>query len=78
MKTCPVCDAIAFDDAVVCYGCLHRFDEDEPSHDEGGEENVAQATSPAQQVLEFLIRFTPATSPSGAVTWSCAVEPVSC
>ena len=29
MKTCPVCKAIAFDDALVCYGCLHRFEEDE-------------------------------------------------
>lgn len=27
MKTCPVCNARAFDDMDVCYGCLHRFDE---------------------------------------------------
>lgn len=27
MKTCPVCRAVAFDDALVCYGCLHRFDD---------------------------------------------------
>ncbi len=26
MKECPVCKAIAFDDAQVCYGCLHRFE----------------------------------------------------
>ena len=25
MKTCPVCKAVAFDDAAVCYGCLHDF-----------------------------------------------------
>lgn len=25
MKTCPVCKAGAFDDAEVCYGCLHQF-----------------------------------------------------
>ena len=25
MKTCPICGAGAFDDAKVCYGCLHRF-----------------------------------------------------
>ena len=25
MKVCPVCGAKAFDDAAVCYGCLHRF-----------------------------------------------------
>lgn len=26
MKVCPTCQAVAFDDASVCYGCLHRFD----------------------------------------------------
>ncbi len=25
MKECPICKAVAFDDAQVCYGCLHRF-----------------------------------------------------
>ena len=25
MKSCPVCGAVTFDDAEVCYGCLHRF-----------------------------------------------------
>ena len=30
MKQCPICGASAFDDARVCYGCLHRFDSDEP------------------------------------------------
>lgn len=27
MKVCPVCGAGAFDDADVCFGCLHRYDE---------------------------------------------------
>ncbi len=26
MKECPVCKAGSFDDAEVCYGCLHRFE----------------------------------------------------
>lgn len=30
MKECPICKAIAFDDAKICYGCLHRFDEEHP------------------------------------------------
>lgn len=30
MKVCPVCRAKAFDDAEVCYGCLHRFGRDAP------------------------------------------------
>ena len=29
MKTCPVCKAQVFDDMPVCFGCMHRFDEDE-------------------------------------------------
>lgn len=28
MKECPICKAIAFDDARICYGCLHRFEEE--------------------------------------------------
>ena len=31
MKTCPVCHARAFDDAEVCFGCLHRFAAAEPN-----------------------------------------------
>lgn len=35
MKTCPVCKARAFDDAQVCYGCLHKFSQQEmASHQE--------------------------------------------
>lgn len=33
MKTCPICHAVAFDDAAVCFGCLYRFEEES----EGGE-----------------------------------------
>ena len=32
MRVCPVCHARAFDDAEVCYGCMHRFG----SKDAGG------------------------------------------
>ena len=28
MKTCPTCGARAFDDAEVCFGCLHRYGEE--------------------------------------------------
>ena len=33
MKTCPICNAKAFDDAAVCYGCLHRFEKEGESDD---------------------------------------------
>ena len=46
MKTCPVCRARAFEDAEVCYGCLHRFDGD------GRDSAVAEETAwePAEAV----------------------------
>ena len=28
MKTCPICKARCFDDMEICYGCMHRFEED--------------------------------------------------
>ena len=27
MKTCPICNAVCFDDMDTCFGCLHRFDD---------------------------------------------------
>ena len=30
MKSCPICHAVAFDDALLCYGCPHRFEEAPP------------------------------------------------
>lgn len=31
MRVCPVCHARAFDDAEICYGCMHRFSGKEPA-----------------------------------------------
>lgn len=30
MKVCPICQARTFNDAAVCYGCMHRYEEDRP------------------------------------------------
>lgn len=68
MKTCPVCNALAFDDADTCFGCLHSF-ADEPEH-----KDTPHVESRTGSVPEFLIKFTPMTDRSGSVTWSCAVE----
>ena len=35
MKTCPICQAVCFDDMDVCFGCLHSFAND-VSGREGG------------------------------------------
>ncbi len=29
-KECPVCHALCFSDMDVCYGCLHKFSEEDP------------------------------------------------
>ena len=60
MKECPVCKAIAFDDAQVCYGCLHRFEPGEGAMSavgnlghggDSGSADAAQAIPLAPQVL---------------------------
>ena len=72
MKTCPVCHAVAFDDAVVCYGCLHRFGD----VDVAAPEAIPGASEPptVPNAPSFTIRFTPVSEPTGAFTWNCTVE----
>ncbi len=48
MKTCPVCRARTFEDAEVCYGCLHRFD--------GGGRAAAVAEETAWEPAEVVQR----------------------
>ena len=62
MKTCPVCQAVAFDDAETCFGCMHRFGED-------GAVAAGNDTPPV-----FSIRFTPEREKTGGMKWNCAVE----
>lgn len=80
MKTCPVCAAKAFDDAEVCYGCLHRFEEGEARADidersaerpidvvrDAAEKTVATSTEPAA------IPFAPIVAAPGG--WAMRVE----
>lgn len=41
-KKCPVCGAISFKDMDVCFGCLHRFEEDEASEAVGAERDFGR------------------------------------
>lgn len=34
MKACPVCGALAFDDAATCFGCLHAYGDGDPEIEE--------------------------------------------
>ena len=70
MKTCPICHAVAFDDAAICYGCMHPFDEvrqSRPAHEKKNRDEV----SPSR----FVVSFTPALE-NGRTVWGCTVEPV--
>lgn len=80
MKTCPVCAAKAFDDAEVCYGCLHRFEEGEARASvaersaehpndvarDAAEKTVAAPTEPAA------VPFAPIVAAPGG--WAMRVE----
>lgn len=77
MKTCPVCNSIAFDDATMCFGCLHEFGKDlEPAPPGFSQADPGRLLflPAAPQPPEFLIRLTPAQDPSGAISWACSVD----
>ncbi len=49
MKTCPVCHASTFDDAKVCYGCMHRFDEEDSRGHVGGNGMSSLRDAPSEK-----------------------------
>lgn len=65
MKTCPICGARAFDDAAVCYGCLHRFADEEVPY---------LAGERTDGLPVFLIRLKAMPSGKGEYRWICEVE----
>ncbi len=48
MKSCPVCKARCFDDMEICYGCMHRFEQEEGN----GDVPIGKEAAPAGQVVE--------------------------
>ena len=88
MKQCPICQSIAFDDADVCYGCLHRFEEGEGVMAEpvmgkhGATPESASSTKgdlavqAADAASSFIIRIRPEREHSGLVSWTCTVDVV--
>lgn len=73
MKTCPICNAVAFDDQTTCFGCLHDFAKDELP----GEEAFSRAdpqVAPAS--ASFLLSIVPQQGEGGGLSWACTVEPL--
>ena len=69
MKICPVCGARAFDDAPVCYGCLHRFAEEVRGRAQHAAPSASRVAPPS-----FRITISPARAASGEVEWTCNVQ----
>ena len=73
MKTCPVCNAIAFDDQATCYGCLHSFERDLPQAEAA---KTTDSVSSLPDAASFILSFAPHPQASGSFSWTCTVEPV--
>ena len=71
MRVCPVCHARAFDDAEVCYGCMHRFSGKEPAAAlMPGGAHKGGAVGPLPQ--EAQMRAQAASSGANAASWADA------
>lgn len=71
MRVCPVCHARAFDDAEVCYGCMHRFSGKEPAAAlMPGGAHKGGAVGPLPQ--EPQMRAQAASSGANAASWADA------
>ena len=71
MRVCPVCHARAFDDAEVCYGCMHRFSSKEPAAAPmPGSAHKGGAVGPLSQ--ETQMRAQAPSSGANAASWADA------
>jgi hypothetical protein len=79
MKTCPVCKAVAFDDALVCFGCMHRYDSQEtdgsPQESAGHREAATGASRDEEFEFPpaFYIKLVPTRRDPDGVSWRCSV-----
>ena len=71
MRVCPVCHARAFDDAEVCYGCMHRFSSKElAAAPMPGSAHKGGAVGPLSQ--ETQMRAQAPSSGANAASWADA------
>ena len=73
MKQCPICQSKAFDDAAICYGCLHEFTDDDcvPAV----APDLGQSDASANDGLpSFVIKIRPERERSGLTSWTCTVD----
>ena len=70
MKTCPICHAVAFDDALVCFGCMHRY--------ETTQESQVEPSADADAFFETVENAAPRidSDASGNASAQCEAETV--
>ena len=79
MKTCPICQAVAFDDARICFGCMHRYDD--PDDCDASQESPTsletEGGTPPDEMPEFppafYIKLVPTRRGLDGVSWRCSV-----
>ena len=82
MKTCPICNSVAFDDAAICFGCMYHYDKQESEVPSEGAEAAKHVMLPGGALHArhgsvppaFLIKMIPVFESSGAIAWSCSVD----
>lgn len=72
MKICPVCSARSFDDAELCFGCLHPFGpQDEPGFQ-------VQAKASSENLPSFFVHVWADRGDDDALVWHCRAEAEHC
>ena len=71
MKECPICHALAFDDAIQCFGCLYRFEEPVGK----GQRELAQNDRPESHPVQFILSLVPKAE-GDRLSWQCSVRAV--
>lgn len=80
MKTCPTCGARAFDDAEVCFGCLHRYGDEPARQPDAASAPVAMAaggrcpTSRPEATPPIPSKPRPAAPPRDGAGWTVRFE----
>ena len=74
VKQCPICQAVAFDDAKTCFGCLHDFTaNDAPAVKSKPEPDLNPEPAP-EAPPAFVIQIKPERERSGLTSWTCTVD----
>ena len=69
MKICPVCGDATFDDQSICFGCLHRYEDEYEVKSE-----KTSSICPFLRPATFRVSFEPADGGADTIAWSCTLN----